>query len=440
MQVNDMIIVSVDDHIIEPPNLFEKHLTTEQKAFAPKHHRTPQGDFWVYAGRKIASGGLNAVIGRPREEYGCEPMSLDDMRKGMWDVHARIEDMNACGILGSMNFGSFVGFDGGLFLADGDRRQALTVLRAYNDWHIDEWCGAYPGRFIALPIMPVWDVAETVREIRRVHAKGARAFTFIDNPARRGLPSIHNEAWEPLWAVCNELEMVICCHIGSGNAAPHPSLESPISAWITAMPISIALTAADWIHLSALNRYPKLRIALSEGGIGWIPYFLERASYVNWRQGIWTHTDFGGRTVAEVFREHFITCFIDDVFGIQNRAAIGVENICYECDYPHSDSLWPQAPEYLLKSMQGVPDDEIDKMSHLNAMRFFHYDPFAVLGRQNCTVGALRAQATHVDIRERSYGGARPLAAGEAARTVTSGDIERMMASMQAQGMPASAA
>ena len=65
-------------------------------------------------------------------------------------------------------------------------------------------------------------------EVKRVKAKGCNAITFLDNPSRRDLPSIHSDYWEPFWRVCNDEEVVICCHIGSGNAAPHPSMESPI--------------------------------------------------------------------------------------------------------------------------------------------------------------------------------------------------------------------
>src|SRR3546814_8744367 len=91
--------------------------------------------------------------------------------------------------------------------------------------------------------------------------------------------SIHNEYWAPFWKTVNELDMVLCLHIGAGNPAPHASMETPIEAWITTMPMSISTGAADWLNLAALQQYPTLKIALSEGGIGWIPYFLERADF-----------------------------------------------------------------------------------------------------------------------------------------------------------------
>ena len=401
MNIEDMIIVSVDDHIIEPADMFDQHVPAALKDQAPQLHTLDDGsNVWVF-----------------------------EDRKGTYDVHARVEDMNADGLLASLNFGAFVGFDGSFFLRSKDLRLALAMVRAYNDWHIDEWCAGYPGRFIPMAILPWWDVGETVGEIERVVAKGCHAAAFSDNPSVKGMPSIHNKVWEPMWKACNDNQVVINCHIGTGYAPPHPSMESPIDAWITGMPIAITNSASDWIQLEALHRYPDLKVALSEGGIGWIPYFLERADFTYEHHREWTHTNFRGKKPSELFREHFLTCFIDDRFGVANRHDLGIDTICYECGYPHSDTLWPQTPEYLMRSFLAadVPDDDIDKITHRNALKAYSLDPFAALGREHCTVGALRAQAAHVDTTPRSQGGAAPVAAGET-RVVTSGDVVKLFA------------
>ena len=406
--------------------MFEQHVPAALRDKAPKYVIQPNGDgYWLFEDRKVANIGLNAVVGRPRSEYGMEPTAISQMRAGAYDVHKRIDDMNVNGLLASLNFGSFVGFDGAFFGQSKDKALAHTMLRAYNDWHVDEWCGAYPGRFIPMGILPVWDIDLVVAEVRRLVNKGVHAVAFSDNPSLKGWPSIHSEYWEPLWKVCADNHVVLNCHIGTGAAAAHPSMESPIDAWITAMPISIANSASDWLQLRALQRYPDLKVALSEGGIGWIPYFLERADFTFEHHHEWTHTDFGGRKPSDIFREHFITCFIDDKFGVKNRDDIGVDIICYECDYPHSDTVWPEAPEYLMRSLGGVSDSDIDKITHLNAMRFYSFDPFKHLPREQCTVGALRAKATTVDTGARSGGGNRPIPEGEQ-RIVTSADVIKL--------------
>ena len=429
MKIEDMIIVSVDDHIVEPPTMYDNHLTQAQKAFAPVMRKDTKGvDYWLYEGNRSGSVGLNAVVGRLKEEYGCEPVSLTQMRKGAWDIHARIEDMNANGILSSLNFPSVVGFDGQLFHKFENKQNALVILRAYNDWHIDEWCGSYPGRNIPNAMLPYWNMDATIEEIKRVAAKGCHNLSFSDNPAIKGFPSIHNEYWEPMWKACADHDMVINIHIGSGAQAPHASMESPIGAWITTMPISIVNSASDWLHLDALNRYP-LKISLSEGGIGWIPYFLERADFSFEQHHAWTHIDFGGkgRKPSDTFKEHFLTCFIDDRFGLANVDYIGEDRIAYECDYPHSDCLWPEAPEQFYHSVRHLSDRVIDKISHGNALKWFHFDAFGKMGgRENCTVGALRKLAKHVDTRPQSYGGPAPLPPGELPRRVTSGDVAKM--------------
>ena len=435
MKVEDMIIVSVDDHIVEPPTMYENHLSSQHKSIAPELRKDANGaDFWLYEGNRSGAVGLNAVVGRFKEEYGCEPVSLTQMRKGAWDIDSRIEDMNANGILASLNFPSVVGFDGQLFHRFENKENARILLQAYNDWHIDEWCGSHPGRNIPNAIVPYWDIDATIAELKRVSAKGCHNISFSDNPSLKGYPSIHNAHWEPLWKACADLDMVINIHIGSGAQAPHASMESPIDAWITTMPISIVNSAADWLHLKALQQYP-IQVSLSEGGIGWIPYFLERADFSHEQHHRWTHADFGpGRKPSDIFREHFLTCFIDDRFGLANVEAIGEDNIAYECDYPHSDSLWPEVPEILYESLKHLDRRVIDKISHQNALKRFNFDAFGKMGgRENCTVAALRAQATHVNTAPQSFGGPAPLLPGETRRRVTSGDITRMFREVSSQ-------
>jgi hypothetical protein len=203
-------------------------------------------------------------------------------------------------------------------------------------------------------------------------------------------------------------------------------MESPISSWITSMPISIANSAADWLHLRALLRYPNLKISLTEGGIGWIPYLLERADFTYKHHGEWTRVDFGGKLPSEVFREHFITCFIDDRFGLLNHAHIGEDIICYEADYPHSDCVWPNVADVLWESVHDLPERLINKVTHENAIREVHFNPLEILGRDHCTVGALRQQARDagVDTTPRSYGGTNPDV--DSSRFVTSGDVVKL--------------
>ena len=399
MKIDEMILVSVDDHVIEPANMFDRHISARYRDRAPRMVKNSAGDdMWAFEGAMLPNIGLNAVAGRPPEEYGFEPTRLSQMRDGCHDVDARVADMNANGVLASMCFPSFPSFAGKLFTQTEDKALSADVVRAYNDWHIHEWAGAHPGRFIPLALMPMWDARLSAEEVRRMAGLGCHAMSFSANPVDFGLPSIHMPFWQPLWEACSETGTVLCMHIGTGGAMPFASPQMTIDASIAATPISIVNTAADWLFSQVLRDYPDLKLALSEGGIGWIPYFLERCDYTYAHHHAWTHQDFGDKQPSDVFREHMLTCFIDDAAGIRLRDEIGIENITWECDYPHSDCTWPRSPEILARSLGGVPDDEVDLITHGNAMRWFQLDSFALLGRENCTVGALRAQATEVDL------------------------------------------
>jgi predicted TIM-barrel fold metal-dependent hydrolase len=427
MQMNDLVIASVDDHLVEPPDMFKRHLS--DSVDQPRVIELDGGaEIWTWGDTKVVNIGLNAVVGRPKNEWGMEPARFSHMRKAAYDVDARVDDMNVNGTFASLCFGTFIKFDGSTFLepAKRDPKNAYRVLQAYNDWHIDEWCGAHPTRFIPLANLPLWDPALCVEEIRRVEAKGCHAVTFPTNPAGNGLPSLHDKCWEPVWQVCNDLRIVLNCHIGTGSAPPHPSLESPIEAWITGMPISIANSASDWMTLEAFQRHPDLKMALSEGGIGWVPYLLERADFTNRHHGAWTNSSYGGKKPSDIFREHILTCFIEDDFGLANRHAIGIDNIAIEVDYPHSDCLWPDFPEGLWRSLQsvpgGIPDDELDKITHENALRLYRFDGMEKAGgRDQCTIGALRKLGAHVDTKEISLAGKAPRAYAPG-KVVTSGD------------------
>jgi predicted TIM-barrel fold metal-dependent hydrolase len=405
MRAEDLILVSVDDHVVEPPDLFEGRLEAKYADRAPRVVTKPDGtDVWLYEGNELPNVGLNAVAGRPPEEYGLDPTKFSDMRPGCYDIDERIRDMNVNGVLGSMCFPSFPQFCGQLFARTEDKDVGLAMLRAYNDWHIETWCGTYPGRFIPLSLPPLWDPQLMANEVRRVAAKDCHAVTFSENPEKLGYPSFHSEHWNPFWEACADVGTVVCLHIGSSSQVVITALDAPIDTLITLQPMNIVQAAADLLWSPVLRRFPALRVALSEGGIGWIPYFLERVDYVYRHHKAWTNQDFGDQLPSDVFKERIITCFIDDAFGVANRGYLNLDMITWECDYPHSDSVWPNAPERVMEYMGSLPDADINKITHENAMRLFRYDPFRHIPRAQATAGALRAQATDVDLSLRSNG------------------------------------
>ena len=399
MNVEDMIILSIDDHTVEPPDLFEHHVPAKYKDRAPRLVREPNGkEHWEFEGKEFGIFGLNATVSWPKEEWGLNPSALAEMRPAAYLIDERIKDMNRNGVLASMCFPSLPGFSGRRFQEAEDKDLALAMLQAYNDWHIDEWCASYPGRFIPLSIGPVWDMDALVAEIKRVAAKGVRAISMPELPHIQGLPSYQSDYWDPFFrAVCDE-NLVMCLHIGMGLDAINMGPDfSPDNFMVLSTQVTV-LAVQDLLWGPAMRKYPDLKIAFSEGGIGWIPFLMDRVDrhYGNQK---WTGQDFGTKTPSQVFREHSLACFIYDPTALKLYEDIGIDIIAFEVDYPHSDSLWPDAPEVLLEQCNGagLSDDDIDKVSWRNVARFCSYDPFADVPKEEATVGALRAQAADVD-------------------------------------------
>ena len=225
------------------------------------------------------------------------------------------------------------------------------MLQAYNDWAIDEWCGAYPGRFIPLGIVPMWDVDAAVAEVRRIAKKGCRSISFLETPHVQGFPSFLSGYWDPMLAALSEENMVLSLHIGAGfNVIRRPE-EAPVDhLMVLACQIS-AITAQDLLFGPTLRRFPDLKVALSEGGIGWIPFYFDRIDR-HFKNQEWLHGDFGGKLPSEVFREHILACYITDPSGLLLRDRIGIDGIAWECDYPHTDTTWPKSPEFAWKEFQ----------------------------------------------------------------------------------------
>lgn len=414
MDADELILVSVDDHVVEPAHMFKGRLSAKYEERAPAFVRRDDGTMaWRYEGTEILNTALNAVAGRPMDEYGREPTTIEEIRPGCYDIHARVMDMNANGMLGSMCFPSFPRFCGQLFAeATADKAQAAAMVRAYNDWHIDEWSGTYPGRFIPLAIPMLWSAEESAAEVRRVAEKGCHAVTFSSNPHALGLPSLYTDYWDPFFRACEDVGTVVCTHLGSSSTVPMTSPDAPIEVVYSLSPVNLIEAASDLVWSPLFKKFPTLTVALSEGGIGWIPYFTERLDYIYRHTQHWSGMDLGGKAASEIFNERVVLCFIDDYFGVESRGHMNLDNITWECDYPHSDTTWPNSPEEAMRQLAGLTDEEINKITHLNAMRIFNYDPFQHIPREQATAAALRAQATDWDVSITSVKHLGPVAAG----------------------------
>ncbi len=368
----DVQIVSVDDHVVEPPSVWQDRLPAKFREDGPRSTRDEQGrDVWMFEGTPRYNGGLGAVAGKDRKDYGTDPVSYSDMIPGCYDIKARLEDMDADGIHAELCFPTFPGFAGSTFHAATNKDLATACVSAYNDWLIEEWCGAAPDRQIPMVLVPFWDVDRAVTEIERVAAKGAKAITFPEAPHNIGLPSFHSLHWDPVFAAAQAADLPLCMHFGSGGT-PNVAPDGPFTAAIALFGLNSQQCTVELVNSRVFERFPGLKVALSEGGIGWIPYILERCDYT-WERHRWYTGMEDARRPSEIFRDHIFGCFIADEAGLKNVELIGEDNIMFECDYPHSDSNWPHTRKMLAEALADVPDAQARKITEDNARRLYNF-------------------------------------------------------------------
>ena len=387
--------ISVDDHLIEPARLWQDRVPAKWRDIAPRIVREGDSEHWVYEDRQIVTTGLNAVAGKTREEFSPEPITYEDMREGCYEPAARVADMDQGNVLASMLFPSFPRYCGQVFHEAKDKEIGLACVQAWNDFILDELADAYPGRFIPMMIIPLWDPVAAATEIERTAARGAKSIAFSENPTKLGLPSIHTDFWDPVLQACNDTGFVVSMHVGSSSNLIRTSPDMPTLAFMAySAAANQAGTLLDWLFSGNFVRYPNLKIALSEGSIGWMPYFLERAEQVIDKQRFWAsrfdidmnashekgeekgEARFDLDTdIRQLFKDHVFGTFIEDHAGLRLLDIIGEDNVMLECDYPHSDSTWPDTISLANKWLGDLPADVQHKITVGNACRVYDFTP-----------------------------------------------------------------
>ncbi len=356
-------MISVDDHVMEPKELWQQQLPEALRERGPKvvrekvklkfqggHYGFERGvddgdwcDVWVFDDLVMPTGFLHAPAGVPRDQQRNVPATYEDFRPGTWDQTARLADMDLNHCEAAINYPNiFPRFAGQGFLERADKDLALTCLRIYNDWMIDDWCGgAGKGRLVPLTLVPLWDPQLAAEEVRRCAAKGSYAIAFSENPSKLGVPSMYSGEWDVLWQACQESDTSVSMHIGSSSSMPTTSEDAPLATSMSLYAQNAQGSLADWVFSGTLQRFPELTIAYAESQVGWMPFQLERMDAV-WRDGR------GGVdevTVApsEQVRGRVYGCVFDDLYGLVNRELVGTDHILFETDYPHSDGTFPHS-------------------------------------------------------------------------------------------------
>ena len=374
---DDVQPISVDDHVVEPAHVFVDHIDPKFRDRAPRIVDRDGAQGWLWEDRFYPlsfQGNANTRLFREGESGRGDDLyarRYEDMIPAVYDVHARVRAMDEDGVQAELLFPTFPRFGGTLFLEAEDRDLGLAIVRAWNDWMLDEWCAAYPERFVPQTLVPLWDVPAAVAEIERCAAKGSRAVLFIENPHPLGLPSFPTGHWRPVFEACNETGLPLSMHIGTSSGLLSPSPESTPSVGIALCGVNSMSALGDLIYSGTFNGLPNCRVALSEGGAGWVPYVLERLDYT------WERSRYEGlrntERPSEVFAQNIWVCMISDLYAIRNRDLIGIDKLMWEADFPHNDSNWPNSRKMLADAMVDVSDGEAERIAELNARELYRF-------------------------------------------------------------------
>ncbi|MFZ4584065.1 MAG: amidohydrolase family protein [Acidimicrobiia bacterium] len=403
-------IISVDDHVVEPPHVWQTWLPEKYRAAGPRVERKKWGDFrlktgakyemvedpdgmwgdaWyyedrlIYVHKRFVAIPLEAfpdgnVMNFDRTKMVMTAITYDEMRPGCYIPEERVKDLEIAWVDGSLPFPTFPRFCGQTFMEGNDKELGLACVEAYNNWMIEEWCGpAGSGVNIPLGIIPLWDLALATKEVQRIADKGVRAICFSEIPPKLGLPSIHSGDWDPLFSVCNDNGVTLCMHIGSSSSTPVASPDAPGGVGNTLAFNNSFASLADWLYSGKLVQFPKLKLAYSEGQIGWIPYALERADTVWEVHDSWIHSkEQIPDPPSTYYYGRVFGCFTADHHGLKNLDEVGEDNVCFETDYPHTDTTWPHSKEYAMKMVSEpyISNEQAYKILRGNAIRMLELD------------------------------------------------------------------
>ncbi len=390
-------LISVDDHVLEPPDLWWSRLPKNLRDRGPRVQRERgvipdalQGrwtvddrgqwaDVWYYDDmvrplqRGLAQSGFEG-------EDNTRPVTFEEVLPGAYDRDARLTVMDRNHTDASVCFPSISRFCGQMFLGKQDKDLALLCLQVYNDWMIDEWCGSQrPARLVPMTLIPLWDTALAAAEVRRCATKGAHAMSFPECPPALGLPSIFSNYWDSLFVACEETDTVLNLHVGSAatmTSAPDAPLDEAICFFF----LNSQVAFTDWLYSGVLEDFPQLRVVLSEGQVGWIPFVTQRIDNT-WKKAVGREISTGrrARTVPSSSRPgRVFGAIFDDLVGLQNRDAIGLEHILIETDFPHQDSSYPHSAEVIeqLVTQAGLDDAEVRQVARGNAITVYGLDRY----------------------------------------------------------------
>jgi predicted TIM-barrel fold metal-dependent hydrolase len=372
-------IISVDDHVVEPPTIFEGRLPKKFASEAPRVVETEDGaQAWLLEGELNRHVGIAAVAGRPRSTTQYQASRFEHMIPSCYLPSARVRDMDIGGVDAAVVFPSALpGFGGSRFCELENQELGLALVRAWNDWLLEEWIEPYPDRFIPCQLTWLNDVEVAAAEIRANAERGYKAVSFSEAPHKLGLPSFHTGYWDPFLAACEETETVINLHTGSASFIHLTADDAPYDEIPVMFPMSGMFATVDVLYARIPLRFPRIKFALSEGGIGWVPALVDRLEHLGrhfeYLERLWPNEE--GLTPLDLLRRNFWYCALDERAGFATIPHIGMsKQVMVEVDFPHEDSTWPDTQKLLADQLSALTPDEIDDITYRNAAKLYRHE------------------------------------------------------------------
>jgi predicted TIM-barrel fold metal-dependent hydrolase len=372
--------ISADCHLDMPwmpPELFVSEAPRELKERMPYVTDGPNGPFWT--AKNGATFGLKNMVGPsgapfvPGQNYRVDKMAetglYDDGKKDVRrvsDPHLRIKDMDRDGVDAEVIYGIL-----GAASRLNDREASNEMLRIYNDW-LKDFCSHYPDREIGLACLPYGDIDAAVEEIHRVAKMGLRG---VELSCSWDMEPMWNPVWEPLWKAVNDVQLPLHFHTfpstppGVRDKHPRPVQRAAMFTGVSAFQMNLINILAALMGANVFERYPRLRVAFGESGIGWIPYALDRMDF-EWEDRF---RDLGLKMKpSEYWRRQCRATFQFDRIGTKMVDEMGVETLMWGSDYPHPDGIWPESSKYIEEQFAGLKPDVVRKITCENAAKFYN--------------------------------------------------------------------
>ncbi len=367
-------VISTDNHITEGPNTFINHIAAEYKDRAPRIMRGPDGgDGWSFDGKPPRNTfGLNAVAGRPFEDYKVSGLKLEEILPGNYDGVAHLADMDLDGVDAATIFplASLAAYN------QEDRGFGVALMRAYNDWLMDEFCAADPKRLIPLPLVPVDDPMDVLlAELDRVVAKGATA-VFV--PYFTAQP-YYSKYYDPFWKAITDHDVAVAIHRTMGGNAPAnqmtPGTDEAEGINLSGI-VERFFTAIQpfgrMVFSGLFERFPTLRFVDAEVNVGWLPFWVQMMEQEYERQRHWANPPLHTNPREFVGKNLFVT-FLDDYVGTElvKRDPMTASAAMFSTDYPHSTTLFPHTQKIIGEMTEGMDEHTKHAILAGNAQKVF---------------------------------------------------------------------